>query len=96
MIMYLYDVTRNPKYQYYTYEMHKYAIDKPQLTQRSKMVSYDCLGSNSAFLDTSATLIGVYADWLAHSNQIENMSMLGWGKMTYKSKGHQNSQIELS
>lgn len=32
MINYLYQMTENPKWMYYVYEMHKFALETPQLT----------------------------------------------------------------
>ena len=46
--------------------MHKFALDTPTLTDPSKMVSYDCLGAYSAFIDTPVAAIGTYSDFLAH------------------------------
>jgi hypothetical protein len=64
--------------------MHEFALNTPELTERKTMQSYDCLGTNSAFLDTSATLIGVYSDYLRWGLDNAKVSMLGWGKMQNK------------
>lgn len=82
MILYLYQVTLDPKYLYYAYEMHKFALMTPELTDPSSLLSYDCLGSYSAFVDSVAGAIGTYADFLYNIETPENMWMFGWGKVS--------------
>ena len=92
MILYLYSHTLNPKFKYYAYEMHKLALDNPLLTDPEHMVSYDCLGVYSAFVDSVSSSIGTYSDFLAHIEDPENMSMMGWGFMNHK-RGNTQTNI---
>ena len=66
VLMNLYSITKNPKYKYYAAEMFKFALDTPTLTNPTHMVSYDCLGYYSAFIDTPAASIGFFSDMLTY------------------------------
>jgi len=68
--------------------MHKVALDTPTLTDPDHMVSYDCTGNYDTFIDSVASAIGGYSDFLANLAHPEDMGMLGWGKLfTKSSKG---------
>ena len=66
MILYLFAATKNPKYKYFAIEMHKFALDTPTLTDPEQMVSYDCTGSYSSFIDTAASAFATYSDMLTY------------------------------
>lgn len=67
--------------------MHKFALDTPTLTDPAHMVSYDCLGSYSSFIDTAAASIGTYSDMLTYFDRNpEDMWMIGWGKVSHHSE----------
>ncbi len=80
MLMSLYTITSNPKYKYYAFEMFKFALDTPTLSDPSHMVSYDCLGEYSAFIDSKAAGIGFFSDMLelADKGKDAEMWMIGW------------------
>ena len=87
MIHYLYSITNNPKYLYYVQQMLILTLNTPTLSDPSLMVSYDCLGSHSAFVDSAAAAIGTFADLLGELDGTgEGVWMLGWGKPTIKSQ----------
>lgn len=84
MIFYLYGVTKNPKYKYYGLEMHKFALEIPTLTDPEKMLSYDCLGQYSSFIDSAASSIATYSDLITYIDGREDqMWMIGWGKLSH-------------
>jgi hypothetical protein len=66
MILYHYETTLDSKWARYAYEMHKVALDTPTLTDPDHMVSYDCTGNYDAFIDSVASAIGGYSDFLAN------------------------------
>jgi hypothetical protein len=93
MILYLYNITQNPKWKYYAYEMHKFALDTPTLTDPDQLVSYDCMGYYSAFVDSVSAAIGTYADFLANVDTPEKMWMFGWGKVHVPSSRSQPKEV---
>eukprot|EP00347_Sterkiella_histriomuscorum_P003864 403362648 len=89
MLLYLAAMTQNLKYKYYAIEMHKFALDTPTLTDPEQMVSYDCTGQYSSFIDSAASSIATYSDMLAYFDDssfatLEKMWMIGWGKISHK------------
>ncbi|CDW85390.1 lanc-like protein 2 [Stylonychia lemnae] len=96
MILYLYSITKDPKYKYFAIEMHKFALDTPTLTDPEKMMSWDCVGQYSSFIDTAASAIATYSDMLTYiDGQEENMWMIGWGKISHKTENqHAHTFLE--
>ena len=87
MILSLFIITKDPKYKYQAVEMLKFALDIPTLTDPEKMVSYDCLGKYSSFIDSAASSLGIFSDFITYIDGKEDqMWMTGWGKVSHKSE----------
>lgn len=66
-------------------EMHKFALNTPQLTDPELLENYDCIGLYAAFHDSPASIIGTYSDFLAHvDGDLGQMWMLGFGTVPSK------------
>ena len=65
------------------------------------MLSFDCLGQYSSFLDSAASAIATYSDMLTYFDETEGkeigqMWMIGWGNISHKTQNKSKYHMSVA